>query len=89
LQEKPHVPLAQEGCAWVTEVMQMRPHMPQWLGLLAVLTHVAPQSVGVAPEQPVTQAYVAPDGEHAGMALGHMVPHPPQLAALDMSVSQP
>jgi hypothetical protein len=59
------------------------------LALFIVSTHVLLQRVGALAEQPVAHAYVLPELEQTGADAPHAFPHPPQLAGLEMSISQP
>jgi hypothetical protein len=77
------------GLACNTDVVQTLPHPLQLFGSVVVLTHVDPHRVGVVPEHPEVQAYVEPDPEHRGSAVGHVVPHVPQLLVVLMAVSHP
>jgi hypothetical protein len=58
------------------------------LGFVVVSTHVPPQSVGGV-VHPVVQANVDPEGAQTGALEVHGVLHPPQVAGLERSVSQP
>jgi hypothetical protein len=51
-----HAPAVHAACAWATAVAHALPHAPQLLALLVVLTHVVPQSVGVAAGHPDAHA---------------------------------
>jgi hypothetical protein len=56
LHVNPHAPAVHAACAWATAVAHALPHAPQLLALLVVLTHVVPQSVGVAAGHPDAHA---------------------------------
>jgi len=84
-----HAPLVHAVCAWATVVVHPFPHAPQLLALLAVLTQVVPHNVGSAAGHPEAHANVPPLPEHTAVAPEHAVLQPPQVAACEMSVSQP
>jgi hypothetical protein len=59
---------------------------PQWFASLSRFEHVVPlQSVGAV----AGHAFLHPPGAQTGLSIGHLLPHPLQLAGLVVSVSQP
>jgi hypothetical protein len=76
---------------WVVEFAgpagHTSPQPLQFCASLVVLTHVSVlgQSVGVLPEQPLTQAVPL----HTGVPPEHVTPHPPQLGDVAVLVSHP
>jgi hypothetical protein len=62
--------------------------VPQFVALVLVSTQV-PVHKDEVPVQPVAHAYVLPEAAHTGVFAGHDVVQPPQVWALERSVSQP
>jgi hypothetical protein len=69
-------------------VVQAWPHVPQFVALMLVSTHVPLHNID-EPVQPVAHAYVLPEAAHTGMPGGHVMVHPPHVWTLVRSVSQP
>jgi hypothetical protein len=75
LHENVHPLFTHSGTAFATVVVHALPHVPQLFALIAVSTHVVPQSDGVAEGQPETHW----DPTHTGVLPLHVFPHPLQL----------
>jgi hypothetical protein len=78
------------GVACGSWVVHALPHVLQFIALLVVSTHVPEPAHSVSvPMHPDVHEYPPSEPEQYGVGVPHVTPHPPQLLAVSMGVSQP
>jgi hypothetical protein len=73
------------GRALATLVVQALPHIAQSFAVLVVSTHVPEHTVVALEGHVAAHAYVPPEPAQSGVLPVHLLPHAPQLAALEGS----
>jgi hypothetical protein len=89
LQANEHALAVHVAIAFATDVLQPRPHPPQFAGSLVGSTQLIPHTIMVVSGQVAMHAYVEPEGAQIGFAPPHAVPQPPQFWGLLGSTHPP